>query len=193
MREVPKEKPAGWKRAFINAFIVLHVYIIVFWGMPASNFRNLAVSLVERYVIKMGLWHSWDMFSPDPLAVNFNVEAHITFEDGSMRIWEFPRMEKLGIWERYQKERYRKWRERVRQDAYGPVWDDTARFVARLNNTGTNRPAKVVLMRHWGPVSPPATVSAGSLKLKDYQPMPKEFEMKFNYRFHFYDVKRGDL
>ena len=193
MREVIKESPKGWKRAFINAFVILHLYIIFFWGMPGSNLRSLAIVPVQSYVLKTGLWHSWDMFSPDPLAVNFNLEAHITFQDGSIRIWEFPRMEQLGFWERYQKERYRKWRERVRQDIYSMVWPDTARFIARLNNHGTNPPVKVVLVRHWGPIPPPVPESPGRPKARDYQPMPEGFEMNNNFRFAYYDVKPEDL
>src|SRR5688500_10191852 len=95
--KAPNPQRAAWIFAFINAFIILQLYVIIFWGMPGSNFRNTMVRAVETYVIKIGLWHSWDMFSPDPLAVNFNVIAHITFADGTIRAWEFPRMEKLGL------------------------------------------------------------------------------------------------
>jgi hypothetical protein len=189
----PKRDKAPWMRAFINAFIILHLYIIIFWGMPGSNFRNTMARIVEPYVVKLGLWHSWDMFSPNPLAVNFNLEARITFADGSTRLWEFPRMEKLGLWERYQKERFRKWRERVRQDAYRVVWNDTARYIARLHHNPTNPPIKVVLTRHWAPIPPPEPVAFGKSKLRDYQPIPKEYEMKFNYSFAFHDVKPEDL
>lgn len=185
---VAESVPGGrraWRRAAINAFIALHLYIMVFWGMPGSNFRNTFARMVEDYVIKLGLWHSWDMFSPDPLAVNFHLEAHIYFQDGTLRIWEFPRMEKLGLWERYRKERFRKWRERVRQDLYSAIWEDTARYVARQNNDGKNPPKRVVLVRHWGPIPPPQP--------GDYQPIAKEYDMKLNFRFAFYDVKPEDL
>jgi hypothetical protein len=187
-------RTSPWLRAFINAFIVLQLYVIVFWGMPGWNLRQALIQPVEPYVLKLGLWHSWDMFSPDPLAVNFHLEAHITYADGSVRIWEFPRMEKLGYWERYQKERFRKWRERVRQDVYAVVWDDTARYVARLNNNNpANPPRQVVLMRHWGPIPPPEPVARGKRKLRDYQPIAEEYPMPFNFRFHFYDVQPEDL
>lgn len=184
---------ASWKRAFLNGFIILQLYVIVFWGMPGSRFRNLMVQLVEPYVIKLGLWHSWDMFSPDPLAVNFNLEAHITFADGSLRIWEFPRMEKLGVWERYQKERFRKWRERVRQDVYRAVWDDTARYIARQVHDPANPPVKVVLVRHWGSIPPPEPDPEDKTQVRDYQPIAREYPMPYNFRFAFYDVKPEDL
>lgn len=193
-KEQRPENPRGvWKFAFINAFIVLQLYVIIFWGLPGSNFRNIMVRPVEAYVIKTGLWHSWDMFSPDPLAINFHVEAQITLADGIVRIWEFPRMEKMGYWERYQKERFRKWRERVRQDNYRVVWEDTARYVARKVHDPNNPPVKVALVRRWGPVPPPESEGPKGSRLRDYQPLPRTVEMPFNFRFLSYDVKPGDL
>jgi hypothetical protein len=181
-----------WLRAFINAFIILHVYIIVIWGLPSSRFRYVMTQPVQSYVLQTGLWQSWDMFSPEPLSLNFTVEAHIRFRDGSTNVWEFPRMEKLGIWERFQKERYRKWRERIRQDSYGIAWNDTARFVARLHNNPANPPVKVTLVRHWQAITPPA-LRPGTLDAKDYQPIAKDPDFKFNFRFKEYDVKPEDL
>jgi len=176
----------------LSVFILIHLYIMAVWGLPGSTFRYIFSQPIAGYVIASGLWHSWDMFSPDPLAVNFNVEAQILYQDGSTKIWEFPRMEKLGIWERFQKERYRKWRERVRLDAYGMAWDDTARFIARLNDTWANHPVRVTLVRHWQPIPSPATVP-GKSKFKRYQPITEDPNFKFNFRFKFYEVRPEDL
>src|SRR3954470_14934396 len=84
-------------RVGINVFVLVHLYIMLVWGLPGSAFRSLLAKPVENYVIYWGLWHSWDMFSPDPLSLNFLVDAQITYQDGSTRIWEFPRMEKLSL------------------------------------------------------------------------------------------------
>src|SRR6476661_10844722 len=94
----------GWKRWLINAFILFHLYIIVVWGLPGSNFRTLLCSGISDYVVYTGLWHSWDMFSPDPLSINFNLKAEISYQNGMVRTWTFPRMEKLGYWERFHQE-----------------------------------------------------------------------------------------
>jgi hypothetical protein len=178
-------KMPRWQRGLIQAFIIVHVYIIVFWGLPTSNFRAKMVQPVEDYVIWSGLWHSWDMFSPDPLSLNFNVSAQITYQDGTVKMWEFPRMERMGVWERYGKERWRKWRERVRQDAYSPIWNDTVQWIARENNSPGNPPKQITLIRYWDQIPPPIK--------GDFQPMPREFDFKYSYRFKFYDVKQEDL
>jgi hypothetical protein len=176
-----KQNAAEIKRWFINLFIAFHLIIMVFWGMPGSGFRTKMVRWFEPYVIKSGLWHGWDMFSPNPLSMNFNVEAQIVRKDGSTNIWHFPRMEKLGYMSRYQKERYRKWRERVRTDAFSAVWDDTCRWIARQHWNATNPPAQISLIRHWGAVPPPATQ-------QDYQIMPTEYDFPFNYKFKTFVV-----
>jgi hypothetical protein len=187
-----KNRKERWKRLSISVFIAFHLYIMAIWGLPGSNFRYQFSKPITSYVIYTGLWHSWDMFSPDPLALNFLVESQITYQDGSSKIWVFPRMEKLGLWERYQKERYRKWRERVRLDAFGMVWDDTARYIARLNDTPTNHPVQVTLIRRWESIPPPLTRTR-SAKLRQYQPMIKEPAFPFKYHFKVYDIKPQDL
>jgi hypothetical protein len=100
-------------------------------------------------------------------------------------MWEFPRMERMGVWERYGKERWRKWRERVRQDAYSPIWNDTVQWIARENNFPGNPPKQITLIRYWDQIPPPIK--------GDFQPMPREFDFKYSYRFKFYDVKQEDL
>jgi len=181
-----EERPKSWMRVVLTIFILLHVFIMAAWGLPPSPFRTRLVQKVEEYVIWIGLWHSWDMFSPDPLSLNFNVQAFITHADGTTDVWDFPRMEKMGIAEKFQKERYRKWRERVRQDSYAQIWDDTVRWVARQHNRDPkNPPVKVVLVRSWNQIPAPAP--------RDFQPMPKDFDLKFSYRFKMYDVKKEDL
>src|SRR5688572_25624170 len=189
---MPEKIPGKWKRRLISAFILFHLYIMAIWGLPGSTFRYIFTQPIADYVIESGLWHSWDMFSPDPLSLNFNVEALIDYQNGETRIWTFPRMERLGYWDRFQKERYRKWRERDRLDAFANVWDDTSRYIARLNDTPTNHPVRVPLVRHWVPIPAPV-MRSGKSSFRNYQPMIGEPNFLFNYRFKYYDVKPGDL
>lgn len=175
-----------WRKRFLSAFILFHVCIMVLWGLPGSRFRARMTGWMEKYVVWTGLWHSWDMFSPDPLSLNFNVVAEITFKDGTIKQWELPRMEKLGIWERFQKERFRKWRERVRLDAYQVIWPDTCRWIARNHNNPGNPPTFVSLTRQWGTIPPP-------IPGKDYQPIPGGYDMPQKYLFYVHPVAAQDL
>ena len=142
----------------VNAFIVGHVVAIAAWSTPGpvqpAPLRALN-RMIAPYMLRSGLWQGWDMFAPDPLAINVDVEAEVTFRDGSRVTWVFPRMEELSYVERYRKERYRKWRERVRGDAFRTTWPDTARYVARLHDRPDHPVAAVALMRRWVEISPP--------------------------------------
>ena len=172
-------------KRLVNLFIIFHLLALGFWSMPGSPLRRRLVRPFEPYVLKLGLWHVWDMFAPTPLMTNFRCEAEILYEDGSENKWEFPRMEKMGLFEKIPKERYRKWTERVRTDSYAVIWDDTARWIARNHSENkTNPPIEVRLVRFWGEIPPP--------KPGDYQPIPKEFEMLNRHVFHVYNVRPED-
>jgi hypothetical protein len=163
------------------------------WGLPTSQLRSKLSAPLEPYVIQSGLWHSWDMFSPDPLSINFRLEAEILFKDGTTNHWEFPRMEKLGYWQRFQKERYRKWRDRVRQDNYAAVWQDTCRYIARVHNLNPeNPPTRVTLIRRWQPIPRP-TLVPGTTRTIDFQPIPDDYPLTVSYRFITYAVSPQDL
>ena len=154
--------------------------------MPGSRFRTLMTRPLEPYVIWTGLWHSWDMFAPDPLSLNFNVFAEVGFRDGSLKVWELPRMEKFGLWEKFQKERHRKWRERVRLDAYQVIWADTCRWIARQHNNPSNPPVSVSLTRQWSPIPKP-------IPGQDYQPIPDGYALTNQYLFYYHEVEPRDL
>lgn len=111
--------------------------------------------VTEPLMLRSGLWHGWAMFAPVPLRVNVSLEADVLLADGSRVTWVAPRMEQLGYLERYRKERYRKWRERVRLDAYAAVWPDTARWVARQASRPEAPARHVTLVRRWGPIPRP--------------------------------------
>lgn len=135
----------------------------------------------------IGLWQGWDMFAPDPLSINTHLDAVVTYKDGSTAKWEAPRMELLSYTQRYQKERYRKWRERVRRDSFAYFHADTSRFIARqMHSDRANPPVKVELLRHWAMIPPP-------IEGRDYQPLPKSFDLTHSYAFSQYAVRAEDL
>lgn len=149
-------RPRSWA---INAFILGYLVAVVSWSLPlpawvpaVRAFRRLS----EPLILRSGLWHGWDMFAPTPLALNVSVDARVRLADGSEVTWVFPRMERLGYLERYRKERYRKWRERVRLDAYAFIWPDTARWIARQVSRPGLPAQEVVLTRRWAAIPPPA-------------------------------------
>jgi hypothetical protein len=103
-----------------------------------------------------GLWQTWKVFAPDPKDWNVYMSAIITLQDGTTKTWEFPRMEKLGFWERMKQERFRKWaNDSVNDEKNSVVWFDTARYIARQNYDPSNPPVAVTIVRNNSWIQPP--------------------------------------
>lgn len=136
--------------------------------------------MFRPYLVWSGLFQSWDMFSPSPKTINSFVDAVIVYQDGSSKVWSFPRMEQLSLTDRYLKERYRKFVEVVKEDTMAPLWPDVARFLARRNNAPGDPVKTVQLVRHWSDI---VALPGGSFGSTPWRAYP----------FFLYTVKPGDL
>ena len=182
------QKPLnGWKRAVLNVFIAFHAVALFLWGLPDGPFRSHTAWPFQRYVVYTGLWHIWGMFAPKPLDINFDVRATVKYRDGSTAEWIAPRVEEMSVWQRMSKERFRKWRERIRSEEYIMVWDDTAHWVARqMNRNPQNPPVEVKLTRWWIDTPLP------NLK-QDYQPLPRRVVWNKSFTYGTYPITTKDL
>ena len=170
------------RRALINAFLLFHIVSVTCWCLPLTNplltaFRNL----VRPYFLWSGLFQSWDAFSPSPKAMNSYVEAIVIYQDGSTKIWTFPRMDRISLTQRYFKERYRKYSENLKEDANSPLWPDAARFIAHLNNRGQSPERMVLLVRYWSDL---VLQKDGS-----YTPAPWYEHVFYGYKVQTEDLK----
>jgi hypothetical protein len=155
------------KRVLINLFLGFHIFAIVCWSVPL-DFSLLASGkeLVRPYFLWSGLFQSWNTFAPTPWGLNSYVEAKLIYKDGTEKIWSFPRMEQLGLAQRYREERYRKFVEVLQDDANDALWPDVARRIARLNSTPSQRVKTVILVQEWSLIAPR---SDGSYQTEPWQ------------------------
>jgi hypothetical protein len=181
----PGERSAPSPRPTTHVFILFHLVAIGLWLLPPCALRNELVSYVEPYMQWSALFQNWAMFSPNPQSDNFHLEAEVIFADGTTATWRYPRMSELGTLARYQKERYRKFSEWVRQDARRALWPDLARFVARRYANPANPPRTVALARHWAMIPLPRPGSA--------QPLPAGPAEAKQFICFTYEVRSEDL
>jgi hypothetical protein len=171
------------RRLAINAFLILHLFGIVFWSMPLTNsLLTAGRNLVRPYFLWAGLFQSWDMFSPTPRAINSYVEAIVLYKDGTTRNWAFPRMDHLSLTERYFKERYRKFVENLGEDANSALWPDAARRIARINSDGPSEASMVFLVRYTSPIVPQAD---------EHLPAAWDSQVFYAYKVEPTDLKDG--
>lgn len=181
LRRPLSARASAAKRLLISAFILFHVVSLVCWSVPLSNPLTMAYrNLIRPYFLWSGLFQSWDTFAPTPKTINSYIVAIVLYRDGTTRNWPFPRMEQLSFTQRYFKERYRKYVENLKEDSNSALWPDAARFVARLNNTGSSPVSQVFLVRYWSNIVPRLDAS--------YVPSPWDAHL-----FYAYTVQPGDL
>lgn len=139
----------------ISIFILFHLIAITCWAFPWNiPVVSTAKRIVLPYLRWSGLFQSWDMFAPNPEAVNSYIKAVVITHDHHMRVWTFPRMEELSLWERYRKERYRKFTDVLPGQENEAVWPDVANHIARAFARQGDSPDKVLLIQFRSNIKP---------------------------------------
>lgn len=190
------KRVSGW----VKAFVYFHLASITIWSIPAppTEFANKPVfksgnmqdfcrsinyeirlfadrylkpSIVRLYLLPTGFWQYWDMFAPNPASTDMWCDAVVKYQDGSTKIYQYPRMYLLSIPVKYEKERYRKFYERAHLDDYSYLWPQFAQRIAHVMDNPNDPPVEVSLRRHWQVVAPPG------------QPTPTHYQSftYFNY------------
>jgi hypothetical protein len=152
---VKNRKAASVRRTAINIFISFHLVAITSVALPV-DFAPVEVvrEYVRPYFLWAGLFQRWDMFAPDPPAINSYIRTVVISHDRHMRVWSFPRMEELGFGERYRKERYRKFSDVLPQPQMALLWPDVARHVAGQFDSQTGSIDKVLLIEFQSEIRP---------------------------------------
>lgn len=121
---------------------------VILW-VSETVARNRPVS---AYMYATGLWQYWDMFAPNPQRRDVWLDAVAVYPNGEQRSYRFPRQRDYEVFERYFRERMRKYIERGASRRYQYLWPHMARHAAhRLGGS----PSYVELRRHWSIVPPP--------------------------------------
>ena len=124
--------------------IAAYVFSLCLMLLPSWAPRDLLIQPVQPFLGAFGLWQAWNVFSPEIRKENYHLFAFVDFKDGSMSVWEFPRQEeKTGI-EQLRAHRFRKWsQDRVKNNTFGLVMPDAARYIARIHNNKLNPPVAI--------------------------------------------------
>ncbi len=183
----------------LRVAIGLHIVAITSWSLPDApnavragvatpygtdwllywNQRELKHGIIQKYLFFSGFWQYWDMFAPDPADTDFWCDASVTYKDGSVRRYEYPRMFALPIAVKYFKERFRKFYERAHPEDYAYVWPVFAQRVAfEMDRYPGNPPVRVQLTRHWQPLPGPG------------KPIPREYNA---YTYFDFKVEQAAL
>ncbi len=173
-------------RAGVYLFVVTYFSIAVISLLPNSPLQSRLIVLTSPLSSSFNLNQNWKLFSPDLREINFCSEAIVEFADGTTKLYEFPRLEQMGAFEAYRRQKLCK----VFQDSmpwpdFSPFWPDVGRFLARANfdPADTNVPVQVSLAYNW--------VQVGDMEHYEKQSQLKEPNKRIT--FFIYRVKPEDL
>lgn len=162
----------------VKVFVLMHMILTLGWSVPPAapaiasgsipltpaNFAAHPVDFALQfndevkgrwplsfYLTSTGLWQYWDMFAPNPSNLDIWWDSIVTFKSGKTEVVKYPRMKDLSIGEKYLKERYRKYLERMNNDSTDS-WKRPAfaqRMALLAYKDPNDPPVQVQLRRHW--------------------------------------------
>jgi hypothetical protein len=143
------------RRRLTVAFVVVHLLLIPLFAFPINLFPSPQLrELLAPYIVCIGLNEIWDTFAPYPKSAELYLKAVVTTADGKTQTYRFPRMDELSFFERYRKERYRKFEESVLCGDCSGLWPDIEKEAARRVLSSTGIPYKVVLVEAASSIDP---------------------------------------
>ncbi len=121
----------------------------VSWGLWANQ-RFRSSPAIQTPMLTLGLWQYWDMFAPDPSRLDIWMDAEVVYANGSTAIVPYPRMSQMSIPEKYLKERFRKYVERMNGLEFDFKWPALSQWMAAQGwKDPSNPPIRVTMRRHW--------------------------------------------
>lgn len=145
----------GMKTVLINAFICAFLYVAWAWTLPQASLLRRFLRPFSRYVAWLGLWHSWNMFAPNPLSATRYLRARIKLANGDCVIWAAPHAGEAGHVRAFLMMRHRKFQLSLQGRYYLPLRAALADYLLRKYNFEENPPVEIRLLSYQQIIPPP--------------------------------------
>jgi hypothetical protein len=140
-------------RIVLSCVAVVVLVAIITPNLPAAPLTRRVSSWVRPVRDAVGLDGVWNVFAPGPRTAVIGLEARLEYADGSVRVWQPPRPDRLvGAYRYYH---WQKWMEQVTDESWKQLWRPLAIWLARTQPDGGRPPATVTLVRRWRDLPPP--------------------------------------
>jgi hypothetical protein len=148
--QIPCKSSTNTNKIAVWTLLLTYFFSISVWISPEGPLKNALVYYARPLISATGIGQSWSVFAPEVRNTNYHETALIYFRDGSVKLYEFPRMEKLDYLKRFRREKFRKmFCDCMPWAPYTQFQPDFASFVARCNTNPTNEPVVVTLVHNW--------------------------------------------
>jgi hypothetical protein len=119
------------QEAAVNLFIAAYLTFAWLWAMPGGSPLRRLIEPVAKYVRWLGLWHSWNMFVPDPTRTNRYLEAEVRLASGAVATWRACRLCELRPVRAFLSKRHRKFQLNVVRNHYHVIRPALCDYLAR--------------------------------------------------------------
>jgi hypothetical protein len=146
-------------RVFVTAFVCWHLFAIAIYSMPNTNpLVGQFLDSATTYLTGISCLQGWGTFAANPNTTDVAAEADITYMNGQVRDWRFPRPADMpNHWTAYNKERWHEYLTVINNDEDAGIylWPSMAKYAARVNYTDTNNPpVSVELVKYVAEIAP---------------------------------------
>lgn len=102
--------PPGKTRRILLSFFIVAFFILanLISLSHYPQFKEALLKRLEPLAAASNLGQNWTMFAPDTRKLNFHSTALIEFEDGSLRLVEFPRFDLMDTASKFKHAKLRK-------------------------------------------------------------------------------------
>jgi hypothetical protein len=143
-------------RTSLFLLIAAYFFTVLVWVSPEGRFKDRMLRYLRPVAQATGIAQSWELFCPEPREINFHETAIINFQDGTAKIYEFPRMQKMDYVERFRHEKLRKmFYDCMPWPSFAQFLPDFAKFIARANANPNNEPVLITFVHHTRPMPAP--------------------------------------
>src|SRR6516165_3568603 len=95
----------GKSEFWISLFVVFYIFLALIWlGRDCNRTTRKIAGLFQSIILTLGLDQNWSLFSPTIRNINLHNIAMITFRDGSVKLYEWPRMDRSSWLEQLRNE-----------------------------------------------------------------------------------------
>ncbi len=139
----------------VNTFVITYVFVLTWWLLYPTPLRTAILKPFVSPVVYFGLWQGWGVFSPNIRRTDVTLGANITYDDGMVYTWGFPRIDKCGLIEKMYMERYRKFGyDHANWDDHSYMWNDFSRYIGRINRRSGKKIVSIELFKTWCKLCP---------------------------------------
>lgn len=184
-RRTPLDKT--WM-AILSVFFAFYIADCLIWFMDECPFKEAVVPYTHPPMIAFGWTQYWSLFCPEVRNVIYHETAVVTFQDGSTRLYEFPRFDLMSEREHFKREKLRKmFLDNMPWPGYEQFLPVFGRYIARANDNPDSRPVQVTFVHNICNIPEP-TFDMSKWTYRDRLPHHTVKDVKFVFQ-----VRKPDL